>query len=207
MGRTAGSTSSTEASVRAPTRAPHGVALGRVVGAHGLRGELRVRLLDEDDSNLRAAPRVILGREEGDPKAVEALVRAVGSGRRGEVRLALEGVDSREEALALRGCSVSVRSEHLAALGPGEYYQYELVGCRVEDADGRDLGVVTGIWETGAPALLVVEAHEARDREKGAERLIPAAPGILRDVDVEGRRIAIDAPAGLIESAADPEPR
>ena len=82
MERTAGSTSSTE---------PLRLTLGRVVGAHGLRGELRVRLFDETDNNLRALSSIWLAREEGDPKAVEARVRAVGSGRRGEVRLSLDG--------------------------------------------------------------------------------------------------------------------
>lgn len=183
--------------MRAPARAPNGVVLGRVVGAHGLRGELRVRLLDEDDSNLRSVPRVRLGREEGDPKAVEAPVRAVGSGRRGEARLALEGVESREAAEALRGLWVVARSEHLAGLRPGEFYQYELVGCRVEDAGGRDLGVVRGIWETGAPDVLVVEGDD------GTERLIPCAPGILRDVDVEARRIVIEAPPGLLDPGSE----
>ena len=94
MERTAGSTSSIE---------PLRVTLGRVIGAHGLRGELRVRLAGGTDNNLRAVSRIWLAREEGDPKAVEARVRAVGSGRRGEARLALEGVDGREAAEALRG--------------------------------------------------------------------------------------------------------
>jgi 16S rRNA processing protein RimM len=169
------------------------LTLGRVIGAHGLRGELRVRLLDENDNNLRAATSVWLAREEGDPKAAEARVRAVGAGRRGEARLSLEGVDGREAAEALRGRLVLGSVERLAALPEGEYYQYELIGCRVEDARGRELGVVEGIWETGAPAVLVV-VDEAR-----REHLIPAASEIVREVDVAARRIVIDAPPGLLE--------
>ena len=199
MERTADSTSSTEASERARARAARRVALGRVVGAHGLRGELRVRLLDERDNNLRAVASVWLAREEGDPKAVEARVRAVGSGRRGEARLALEGIDRREAADALRGRWVLARAEELAPLPPGEYYQYELVGCRVEDGEGRALGTVAGIWETGAPDVLVV----VDEAEGGRERLIPAAREILREVDVAGRRITIDAPPGLIDPPTD----
>ena len=193
MGRTAGSTSSTNEMKRPPAPAPDGVVLGRVVGVHGMRGELRVRLLDdEDDRNLRAVPSVRLARTQGDPKAVEARVRAVGSGRRGERRLSLEGVDDRDEALALRGRLVVARAEHLEPLAPGEYYQYELCGCRVEDAAGRTIGVVHGIWETGAPDVLVVV-------DGGRERLVPATPEILRQVDVVARRIVIDAPPGLLD--------
>lgn len=183
MERTAGSTSSIE---------PERITLGQVIGAHGLRGELRVRLLDETDNNLRALSSVWLAREEGDPKAVEARVRAVGSGRRGEARLALQGVDGREAAEALRGRLVQAGVDQLGPLPPGEYYQYQLVGCRVEDGDGRVLGVVSGIWETGAPAVLVVVDETRR------EHLIPAASAILRVVDVVARRIVIEAPPGLI---------
>ena len=186
MERTADSTSSIE---------PERVTLGQVIGAHGLRGELRVRLHDETDNNLRALSSVWLAREEGDPKAVEARVRAVGSGRRGEARLALEGVDGREAAEALRGRLVQTGVDQLGPLAPGEYYQYQLIGCRVEHGDGRLLGVVSGIWETGAPAVLVVVDETQR------EHLIPAASGILREVDVVARRITIDAPPGLLEPA------
>jgi 16S rRNA processing protein RimM len=188
MERTADSTSSTER---------ERVTLGRVIGAHGLRGEVRVRLLDETDNNLRAASSVWLAREEGDPKAVEARVRAVGSGRRGEARLALEGVGDREAAEALRGRLVQTGVDQLGPLAAGEYYQYQLVGCRVEDGAGNVIGVVRGIWETGAPSVLVVVDEAER------ELLIPAAREILREVDVVGRRIAIDAPPGLLDPASE----
>jgi 16S rRNA processing protein RimM len=188
MERTAGSTSSIE---------PLRLTLGRVIGAHGLRGELRVQLFDGTNNNLSAVPSVWLAREEGDPKAVEARVRAVGSGRRGEARLALEGVDGREAAEALRGRLVQAQVDQLGPLAAGEYYQYELIGCRVEDGHGRVLGVVREIWETGAPDVLVVVDENRR------EILIPAVQAILREVDVAGRRITIDAPPGLIDPATD----
>src|SRR5262245_16515358 len=70
------------------TRTPFGVTLGRVVGAHGLRGEVRVRLVDPNANPLQAVTTVWLGREERDPNAAEARVLAVGSGRRGEARVA-----------------------------------------------------------------------------------------------------------------------
>lgn len=183
-------------SKRAAADAPDGVVVGRVVGAHGLRGELRVRLLGAKDNNLCAGSSVRLAREEGDPKAVEARVRAIGSGRRGEARLALEGVQDREAAEALRGRLVLAPAAHLDPLAAGEYYQYELVGCRVEEGGGRTLGVVQGIWETGAPDVLVV----VDESDGGREHLIPAAGEILREVDLEARRIVIDVPPGLLDA-------
>jgi 16S rRNA processing protein RimM len=192
MGRTADSTSSTDETPREPAEAPGGVALGRVVGVHGLRGTLRVRILGDDPTNLMRVPRVRLGPREGDPEAVEYEVTRVGPGRGGELRLCLDGVTRREQAEALRGRWLLARASDLERLPAGEYYEYELVGCRVEDGQGRALGVVRGIWETGAADVLVVEA------EDGAEHLIPAAADLLSEVDVAGRRIVVDAIPGLL---------
>ena len=184
MERTAGSTSSTEASGREE------VAVGLVIGAHGLRGELRVRLPDERIENLRATPTVRLVCQQGDPNTVEARVRAVRTGRAGEALLSLEGVGDRDAAEKLLGREIRVDAEQLERLPDGEYYQYQLVGGRVEDREGKRLGIVTGIWETGASDVLVVE-------DGGREHLIPAA--FLREVETDARRIVVELPPGLIE--------
>jgi 16S rRNA processing protein RimM len=80
-----------------------------------------------------------------------------------------------------------------AALGPlaaGEYYGYQLLGCRVEGEDGVAVGTVREIWETAANDLLVVED------ERGVRHLIPAV--LLRHVDVEGRRLVMEILPGLL---------
>jgi len=192
MARTADSTSSTDETERDPARTPGGVALGRVVGVHGLRGSLRVRVPGDDATNLMNLPRVRLGQSEGDSGAVEYEVRRIGPGRRGEVRMSLAGVTRREQAEALRGQWVLAQAADLQQLPAGEYYEYELVGCRVEDRQGHALGVVRAIWETGAADVLVVEAGD------GVEHLIPAAADLLIEVDVTGRRIVVDAIPGLL---------
>jgi 16S rRNA processing protein RimM len=189
MEQTADSTSSTEGAPRAAGV----VALGRVVGAHGLRGQLRVRVIGGDPASLMQIARVMLGRTEEDPTATAYDVERVADGRRNEVRMALAGIGSRAAAEALRGLLVLGRTADLERLPPGEYYEYELVGCCVEDGAGRQIGVVREIWQTGAPDVLVVVDAA------GAEHLIPAAHGILQEVDVEGRRIVIDAIPGLLE--------
>ncbi|MDH5567995.1 MAG: ribosome maturation factor RimM, partial [Myxococcales bacterium] len=166
---------------------------GRVVGAHGLRGQLRVSVLGDDAANLMRVPAVWLSPTEEEPGAGRFEVASVAPGRRGEVRMTLSGVRDRDAADALRGLLVLGCVADLERLPPGEYYAYELVGCRVEDGAGRTLGVVRGIWETGAPSVLVLEGAD------GAEHLIPAADEILQEVDVEGRRIVIDAIPGLLE--------
>jgi 16S rRNA processing protein RimM len=188
MAPTADSTSSTE---RVGPGADD-LAVGRVVGAHGLRGELRVRT-GSADALTRARLRVRLVHDEGEQEPFEAEIARVRPGREGECRLALVGVESREAADALRGSTVWVKVADLPALAPGEFYQHQLVGCRVEDATGRPIGIVRAIWETGASDVLVIEDAAGR------EVLTPAADSLLREVDLAGRRLVIEVPPGLLE--------
>jgi 16S rRNA processing protein RimM len=169
------------------------VPVGRVVGAHGLRGELRVRVGADDLIGLSRAPSVRLARD-GDAQGVAYEVASVRPGRPGECRLALAGVSDRDAALALRGASVRVRAADLPALPAGEYYAYELVGCAAVDVEGRPLGTVTGIAETGASDALVIEDPA------GIQRLVPAVAPLLAQVDLAARRVVLDLPPGLIDA-------
>ena len=184
MERSAGSRSSTEAN------GPRAVPLGRVVGAHGLRGGLRVRYFAEGPDNLLGVRSVALARSEADPDAKRFDVRSISPCRAGELRLDLVGLRTRAEALALGGRLVLVDAGELRALGPGEYYGYQLLGCRVEGEDGDVVGTLREIWETGASDVLVVED------ERGGRHLLPAA--LLRRLDAEQGRIVIEILPGLL---------
>ena len=119
-----------------PTR----VELGYVVGAHALKGELRVRWLGDGPANLVSAECVWLGESRSDAAASIYQVRGVGSGRHGEVRLKLEGVDDRTTAEGLRGRVVLVEATQLPPLAEGEFYWHELIGFRSRRLKGRGGG-------------------------------------------------------------------
>jgi len=153
-----------------------------------------VRSFDAGLENLLHASSVTLGESEEDPKAVFAKVVGAEPGRSGEVRMTLAGVDGREAASRLRGRLVMVDPAELEQLPDGEYYGYQLVGCRVEGAEGQTIGEVREIWSTGAADLLVVEGEE------GEQRLIPAGGDFVREVDLEGRRIVVEVVPGLLEA-------
>jgi 16S rRNA processing protein RimM len=171
------------------------VVLGRVVGAHGLRGQIRVRWLGDGPEHLLAAKKVGLadGRGIEDPLPPAFEIEGGGRGRAGEVRLALRGVDQREGAEALRGRLVTVDSAELPRAQAGEAYWFELVGCQVETPNGDVVGRVRELWDTPAHATLVVVGVDGR------ERLIPAAPALLRQLDVAAKRIVIEDLPGLID--------
>ncbi len=191
MEPTAGSTSSTERERESAER----VVLGRVVGAHGMGGQLRVRYFGGVPDNLMRLEAVFLAESEDAAAAERFEVTRVIAGRREEVRVTLSGVEDRESAERLRGKLVIVEASQLEALPEGEYYSYQLIGCRVESADGQRIGTVREVWPTGAVDILVVED------EKGAQQLLPAAESQLREVDIEARRIVIEILPGLLDSA------
>jgi 16S rRNA processing protein RimM len=190
MEPTAGSTSSTETEREPAER----IALGRVVGAHGMGGQLRVRYFGGAPDNLMRLEDVLLAESEDAADAERFEVIRAAPGRREEVRMTLSGVSDRESAERLRGKLVVVEAAQLEALPEGEYYSYQLIGCRVEGADGQSIGTVREVWATGAVDVLVVED------ENGVRHLIPAAESQLRMVDLEMRRIVIEILPGLLDS-------
>lgn len=169
--------------------------LGRVVGAHGIRGQIRVRWLGAGPENLLGARKMELADARGseDPAPLAFEVEGGTRGRPGEVRLALRDVRQREAAEALRGRLVLVDAAQLPAAAEGEAYWFQLVGCRVELPSGETVGRVREIWGTPAHDTLVVEGPDGRDR------LIPAAPGILRQLDVAAGRVVIEDLPGLTD--------
>jgi 16S rRNA processing protein RimM len=107
----------------------------------------------------------------------------------------LAGVEDRDAAQRLRGQLVMIEEATLAELPAGEYYSYQLVGCRVTTEEGRELGTVREVWATGAVDVLVVVD------EQGVQQLIPAVEEQLREIDLEGQSIVIEVLPGLLDPA------
>jgi len=125
-------------------------------------------------------------------------IRSIGSGRGNELRLGFRDIDDRSAAEALVGRDMLVDASMLPVLDEGEFYAYQLVGCRIEDEAGRPLGTVRSIWSTGAPDVLVLD-------DDGLERMVPAA--LLREVDLEAARAVIEVIPGLLDGQGpDEEP-
>jgi 16S rRNA processing protein RimM len=138
-------------------------------------------------------------RPERFPGLKAAYVPAPGGGSRavtvqscwphkGRFVLKLEGVDSIDEAEAYRGLELRIGEEELEVLPEGSYYHHQLKGLRVEDEQGRSLGVAADLLETGADSPVVVV------RGAAGELLIPLAEGFVRRVDLPGGRMVVMAP-------------
>jgi 16S rRNA processing protein RimM len=173
------------------------VIVGEVAGAHGIGGEVRVRVL-ADAALLLGLRRLALSRSgPDDPHASEVENQGGSTGRAGEVRLALRGVADRDAAEALRGTLVLADVADLPPPPAGSHYWFELIGCAVETAAGGRVGTVSGVLETGA-------AHDVLEiaGNDGRQRLVPLAAALLRSVDVAGGRIVLEDVAGLADPVA-----
>lgn len=169
--------------------------LGHVAGAHGLRGEIRVRVYGDGPENLLEAGEVALADPErgaDDPAPRHYEIETGGAGRSGEVRLKLAGVTDRESAAALSGRLVTMPADKLPKLPEDEFYWYQLVGCEVVTEGGESVGRVQEVWETGAHDLLVV-----RD-ERGRRQLIPTAREFVTEIDLSQSRITLATRPGLL---------
>jgi 16S rRNA processing protein RimM len=106
--------------------------------------------------------------------------------------IALEGIESMNDAEALAGAELRVPESVLGRLPEGSYYHHELVGCEVRRQDGTVVGTVKGIEGPMHGSTLVVDG-------RNGEVLIPLASEICVSIDPRRRVIVIEPPEGLIE--------
>lgn len=166
------------------------VEVGRIVGTHGVRGKIKVESWSGDLSGLLSARRIrIAERPEGEGARTRECEVKTAHRSGGCAVLLLEGIGSVEEASALRGSVVSMPRSDLPPPGEDEFYWADLVGCEVADAQGRRVGIVTGVTEGPAHDWLVVS--------RGAtEAMLPLVAAFIRKVDLAQRRITADPPQG-----------
>jgi 16S rRNA processing protein RimM len=156
------------------------VVMGRMAGAHGVRGWVKVQVFTQQSDGLLPFRTWWLGRD-GDWRPFQVEEAAV-HGR--SIIAKLAGCEDREGAAALRGAEVALPREQLPASEAGEYYWSDLQGVQVRNLDGSTLGVVTGLLETGANQVLVVQAER--------ERLIPFVEAVVKSVDLAQGSIVVD---------------
>lgn len=166
---------------------PRWVRLGRVVRTQGLRGEFRIDPDSGDPAVLAKLAALAFG-QGGDAVAVVA-----GRTHKRQAVMKVAGVDTVEGAEALVGREVWARRDWMPPAPKGSYYWVDLVGCRVEDAQGAAIGPVIAVEDFGPHAILVVALAN------GEEGRIPFVEAIVTGVDLKARQVTVDPPPGLLE--------
>jgi 16S rRNA processing protein RimM len=151
------------------------VALAAVAGAHGVKGEVRLKLFSDSAAGLASQKKVYVGGVE------RRLLAAREGGKAAIARF--DGVADRSAAESLRGQLVEVDRSELPPLEEGEYYHADLIGLPCVDRDGESVGTVASVENFGAGDLLEVEIAGGR------RSLIPYREGVA---DLEDGRIVLD---------------
>lgn len=165
------------------------VAIAKIVKTRGLKGELAAELLTDFPERFENLDEVIAVRPDGSRLS---LIIDDFWFQNGRVILRFAGYGSIEKSEELRGCEICVLESNAVELGDGEFFDWELQGCRVETLDAVDVGVVTEVLRNGGTEILVVKGEHK-------DHLIPFAAVICPEVDIENKLIRIDPPNGLLE--------
>jgi 16S rRNA processing protein RimM len=154
--------------------------MGRVVGAFGVNGWVKVKPFTDSADALGTFPKWLVSSPEGwrEMDLEDFEVHSKGPVAK------LRGCEGRDAAERLRGAEVAVTREALGEAEEGTLYWVDLVGLEVVDEGGARLGEVEGLFETGDTSVLVVKGVK--------ERLIPFVPQYVKAVDREARRITVD---------------
>lgn len=177
-----------------PSPTPERVTIGRIVGPHGLRGEVRVYpSSDFPERFLEPGPRWLMA-PNGTAQSVDLQGGRFVNGK-GLYILRLAGVSNRDQAEALRGHLLQVPAADRPQLEDGEFYVADLVGLAVHLLPaGNPIGTVTDLYEAGNDLLEVTLSAG------GKRVLVPFVEAIVPEVDLAAGYVAISPPPGLLEN-------
>ena len=165
---------------------PSELAAGRIVGVFGLRGECKVDAtrigVDALAVGVVAAARLADGSER------TLRVRSVRM-HKGRPLVSFDDFNDIESAQALIGAAIVVDRADVA-LGPGEYLDSDLIGCRVITVPGIEVGRVVGVEHYPSQDMLVIGATRV---------LVPLVAAFVRSIDIAAKQIDLELPPGLLD--------
>lgn len=165
------------------------VCVGAIAGGFGVAGEVRLKSFCADPGAI--ADYAPLLTEDGRSFGLR-LTRPIA----GAFAARLTGIATREQAEALKGTRLYAPRDRLPPLPDDEFYHADLIGLAVFDTGGAPLGTVRAVLDHGAGDILEIA------RPGAPEILLPFTRAAVPTVDLAGRRIVADPPAGLL----DPDP-
>jgi 16S rRNA processing protein RimM len=166
------------------------VVIARIIKARGIRGEVACTLETDFPERFSSLDQVTVVMADGARLQLRLEDHWFHNQR---VILKFQGYDSMTAAEGLAGGRLVVDEADAGPLSEGQYLEREVIGSEVITADGRKLGLVTGVMRTGGTDVLILEAIDGR------EQLIPFADEICTQVDLAAKRITVDPPNGLLD--------
>lgn len=163
--------------------------VGVIASTHGIKGEVKVFPTTNDLNRFNSLKNVWMdtGKEE-----LELEIEGVKFFKKFAI-LKFKGIDNINDIEKYKGRDLYVSRENAQRLRRDEYYIVDLIGIGVWEEDGRYLGVLKDVIETGANDVYAV------DMEDGRELLIPAIKQCILEVDIEGKKMVVHLLEGLLE--------
>jgi 16S rRNA processing protein RimM len=168
------------------------IAIGEVVGAFGIRGEVKIFPLTDFPDRFAQTPTLYLG-DAHTPYTVKSarLHQRV-------VIVTVDGIDDMAAAQHLRGATVWIPEDERMPLDQDQFYLHDVVGLRVVHVNGQPLGEVVDFMTGSGNDLFVVRAVPS-----GREVLLPAVRAFVRELDVAGRVLRVDPIPGLFDEQSE----
>ena len=164
--------------------------MGKIVGAHGIKGALKVYSYADSVSSFRPGSSVILKTGDWEQAFTIAWVKP----HHKTVLVAFEGVTNRNRAEELVGLELFMARESLETLEEGVYYWSDIIGLSVYTVENEYLGRVASVIQTGSNDVYVVKNDDGQDP---AEILVPALEWVVLAIDVGRKTMCVDLPEGL----------
>ena len=172
---------------------PDHICVGAIMGAFGVRGEVRVKSFCAEPSDIASYGPV--STEDGATTYKITLTRPVKTG----YAVKLSGVQTKEQADALNGTRLYAPRSALPNLPDDEFYHADLIGLTVLDTGGEVIGKISAVLNHGAGDLL-----EIRGKSLGKGALIPFTTEAVPTIDLTASRAIIDPPDGLLDDPKTP---
>ena len=169
------------------------VAVGRIIGAHGVEGEIRVKATSDVPGRFNAGTRPFVSEDGIVPEKRTYQIdksRTTGSKGNDVLIILFQGFRDRDQALRLSGLWLCVDQSDVPSAEEGEFFHYQLIGLKVRTVEGEDLGEVSEVLVTGSNDVYVVTGGEK-------EVLVPALSKVVREIDIDSGFMVVDLPEGL----------
>lgn len=165
--------------------------VGKIVGAHGVKGNLKVHSYAESVSAFEPGSSILVILA-GKIERHFAIKWVKPHGK--SILLSFKGIENRNTAKTLIGAELFIERIAFPELEEGVYYWVDIVGLSVFTTDNKYIGRVESIIPTGSNDVYVVED---RTKDDSTEILIPAIESVVLEIDFKNKTMRVDLPEGL----------
>ncbi|NLK88171.1 MAG: 16S rRNA processing protein RimM [Clostridiaceae bacterium] len=162
--------------------------IGKIVNTHGIRGELKLIPLTDDPKRFDALERAYIDKDGMHEYRIESVKYFKGS-----VIIKFEGIDAPEAAAAYKEHFLLVDRQNAVKLPEDTFFICDIIGSKVIDENGSELGTLIDVLQTGSNDVYVVKG------DSGKEILIPALKSVVRSISPEQKQIHVVVPKGLLD--------